>query len=233
MSAVLLLIFFILILGGGGVAYYFLVYKKKKDPVVKAPTPRETLLASGQALQVEELKISEKPIPFTTKPTGIDNTKVTYSMSLDIFLIMDLPLDGCCILSNNNKPDSLPIETTNRSPAVYLTQRGTGNRTVRIVHAISDNPNNKVFTSMITDFSATLGTYFNLTFVIDNGKGTAYINGVKDKTGEWSGAFTWSRATNEWTWNPNRSTVSMNVKNVYWFNKALTADEVKLIGTTQ
>jgi hypothetical protein len=115
---------------------------------------------------------------------------------------------------------------------VYLTQSGTGNRKVYVVHATNDDSKKNPFTGMVTDFSASVQTYFNLTFVIDNGKGTLYINGVKDKNGERSGAFTWSNVKNEWTWNPNRSTVAMNVKNVYWFNKALTADEVKLIGTT-
>jgi hypothetical protein len=247
MSVVLLLLFFILILGGGGVAYYFLVYKKDEEVdesstsgvsttttpaatiTTPAATPRETLLASGQALQVKELEISKNPIPFTTSPTGIDTNKVTYSMSLDIILLRDLPFEGCCILSNNNKQNSLPTGTTNRRPAVNIRGRGTGNMKVYIVHAAeADSINN-----MITDFSATVGTYFNLTFVIDNGKGTTYINGVKDKTGEWSGAFTWSTEKNEWTWNPSKSDILMNVKNVYWFNKALTADEVKLIGIKQ
>jgi hypothetical protein len=239
MSGILLVILFILVLVGGGLAYYFLVYKKDKDPDVKTPTispksvstptPLETLLASGQGLQVEELEISKNSIPFTKSPTGIDTTKVTYSMSLDIYLTMDLPFSGCCILSNTNKPDSLPTGTTNRRPSVCISGRGTSNRTVKIVHATEAD----TITNMITDFSATLGTYFNLTFVIDNGKGVTYINGIKDKKGDWSGAFTWSTDKNEWTWNPNKSDIAINVKNVYWFNKALTADEVKLIGTKQ
>lgn len=253
MDPVIIMVIFFIIILGGGLAYYFLVYKKDDEtdetsddsttttpttttpttttPAPATKTPLETLLASGQALQVEELDIFKgKQMPFAISPTGIDTTKVTYSMSLDIIVVKELSEWWYSILSNNNKQD-YPIDSTVRRPGVWLTGAKTefGARKVHIDHANANNQQGAI----ITEFAATIGTYFNLTFVVDNGKGTTYINGVKDSKGEWSWAFTWS-TENAWTWNLyNHAESEIKVKNVYWFNKALTADEAKLIGTKQ
>ena len=260
---IVMVLFFILILGGGAAYYFLVYKKDDEavdeevdktsttpadtttpastttptdtttpadtttptDTTTPSNIPLETLLAGGQALQVEELAILKNPIPFTISPTGIDTKKVTYSMSLDINVLKE-PDGWYCILSNNKIQD-WSIGPTVRRPAVFMSGPKLGARIVNIVHSAGGND------GIFTEFAAKVGTYFNLTFVVDNGKGITYINGVKDSKGEWSGAFTWSSSANEWTWNHCNSDILIKVKNVYWFNKALTADEAKLIGTKQ
>jgi hypothetical protein len=152
-------------------------------------------------------------------------------MSLDINVLKELPGSWYCILSNNNKQD-WPIDATVRRPMVILTGKevtDVGPRKVHIVHSTGTNANEGI----ITEFTATIGTYFNLTFVVDKGTLITYINGIPDKKGKRSGAFNWSLTKDAWTWNHCKTDLSIKVKNVYWFNKALTADEVTLIGTKQ
>jgi hypothetical protein len=123
-----------------------------------------------------------------------------------------------------------------RRPAVFITGNDAAppNR-IHIVHGSTEDQNKNI----VTAFAATPGTYFNLTWVVDNGKLTTYINGQKDAAGTVNGTFTWG--TNAWKWNayltqyPSRkenTTGSVKVKNVYWFNKALSdADIATLTGT--
>ena len=46
-------------------------------------SPKDTLLASGQAIQVAETEISTSPPAFTA-PTGVDDAKVSYSCTMDV-----------------------------------------------------------------------------------------------------------------------------------------------------
>jgi hypothetical protein len=196
-----------------------------------AKTPKQTLLESGQAIQVAEVDISTAPPAFTA-PTGIDTTKVSYSMSMDVQIAQAGP--SWRNIMNNGDPD-WPPGTTARRPAVFITgtDAAPANR-IHIVHGSTEDQNKNI----VTSFAATPGTYFNLTWVVDGGKLTTYINGQKDSAGSVNGTFTWGTA-NAWKWNayktqyptrPQNVAGSVNVKNAYWFNKALTdADVTTLI----
>jgi hypothetical protein len=139
-------------------------------------------------------------------------------------------------LIQNTDAVNWPNGTTERRPVIYISGVARNAADKMPLHSIVVNhtsiAGNNEFA--ITTFTATLGTYFNLTYVIDNGTCTTYINGVKDATGSFSAAFTWSTGTDNWTWNqPNFTDNSIKVNNVYFFNKALTLSEVELIGKKQ
>jgi len=202
----------------------------KKDstaaPAAAAKTPKQTLLESGQAIQVAEAEISTAPPAFTA-PTGIDTSKVSYSMTMDVN-IAQVGRSWRNIM-NSGDPD-WPPGTVSRRPAVFITGNDYAppNR-IQIVHASTEDQNKNI----VTSFAATPGTYFNLTWVVDGGKLTTYINGNKDSAGTVNGTFNWG--TPAWKWNayktqyPSRAENvdgSVKVKNAYWFNKALSDTDV-------
>ena len=199
-------------------------------PAAAAKTPKQTLLESGQAIQVAEAEISTAPPAFTA-PTGIDTSKVSYSMSMDVLIAQTGP--SWRNIMNNGTHDC--CDATSRRPAVFITGSDAAppNR-IHIVHGANED-NNK---NIVTSFAATPGTYFNLTWVVDGGKLTTYINGTKDSTGTVSGTFNWGTHTPTWKWNQYLSEYttrtqntagSVKVKNAYWFNKALTDADVTTI----
>ena len=199
-------------------------------PAAAAKTPKQTLLESGQAIQVAEAEISTAPPAFTA-PTGIDTSKVSYSMSMDVLIAQTGP--SWRNIMNNGTHDC--CDATSRRPAVFITGSDAAppNR-IHIVHGANED-NNK---NIVTSFAATLGRYFNLTWVVDGGKLTTYINGTKDSTGTVSGTFNWGTHTPTWKWNQYLSEYttrtqntagSVKVKNAYWFNKALTDADVTTI----
>ena len=199
-----------------------------------AASPKDTLLKSGQAIQVAEAEISTSPPAFTA-PTGIDTSKVSYSVTMDVNIAQAWP--SWRNIMNNGDPD-WPPGTVSRRPAVFITgnDAAPANR-IHIVHGSTEDQNKNI----VTAFAATPGTYFNITWVVDAGKLTTYINGQKDSTGTVNGTFTWG--TNAWKWNayltqyPQRTqntSGSVKVKNVYWFNKALSdGDVATLTGTSK
>jgi hypothetical protein len=192
-----------------------------------APSASASVLSTGQALQTGEVDISTQP-PAFAKPAGIVTSKVTYTMSMDINIAQAGPKWRNIML--HGEPD-WPPGATGRRPAVYITgaDSAPANR-IHVVHGSTEDQNR----SIVTQFAATPGKYFNLTWVVDGGKLTTYINGNKDAAGEMTGAFTWG--SDVWKWSDpayqmNRAG-SVKVKNVYWFNKALTPTEIKTIASS-
>ena len=196
-------------------------------------TPKQTLLESGQAIQVAEAEISTAP-PTFTPPTGIDTSKVSYSMTMDVQIAQAGP--SWRNIMNNGTHDC--CDATSRRPAVFITGNDAAppNR-IHIVHGANED-NNK---NIVTSFAATPGTYFNLTWVVDGGKLTTYINGTKDSAGTVSATFNWGTPVqNTWNWNQylkeyttrtQNTAGSVKVKNVYWFNKPLTDADVTTLTT--
>jgi Concanavalin A-like lectin/glucanases superfamily len=166
-----------------------------------APDPKTTLLSSGQALQVPEAEISTSPPAFTV-PTGIDTSKVSYTMSMDVNIAQSGP--SWRNIMNNGAHDC--CDATSRRPAVFITGNDAAppNR-IHIVHGANED-NNK---NIVTTFAATLGTYFNLTWVVDGGNLTTYINGQKDATGSVSATFRSTRRERKTRLVPSRSRTSI------------------------
>jgi hypothetical protein len=204
-------------------------------PVV---SPKAALIATGQAIQVAE--IDTQPQPAFTAPTGIVlSAPVSYTYS------MDININGIGSWRNIMHHGGDDID---RKPALYLTP---ANKLV-VSHATNENWE----MSANPSFTPVIDTYFNLTVVCTGGKLIAYINGVKDATGEVTGTFDWqgkhftaARGTPPppatWKWSAYKTYFPGNgdpsgrrdnvgpikVKNVYWFNKGLTDAEVATLAT--
>ena len=190
-------------------------------------TPLQTLIASGQTLVQSALDVSQGPMAFSIAPSGWSTSTVAYTMSLNI-LIEKSSGGWRCLLANQTTTE--PLENIRRRPAVFISgadyrdsEGRVGPNYIQVVHAVGT-----VNTSIITSAKAPEGRYFNLTWTVGNGVLTTYLNGVADRTGTVSGAFAWA-PTNAWTWSPEGAkSGSLTVRNVYWFNKALSASEVAL-----
>jgi hypothetical protein len=206
---------------------------KGTPDVAVTKTPKQTLLESGQAIQVAEVEISTAP-PTFTPPTGIDTSKVSYTMTMDVNIAQAGP--SWRNIMNNGTHDC--CDATSRRPAVFITGTDASppNR-IHIVHGANEDNNRNI----VTSFAATPNTYFNLTWVVDGGKLTTYINGAKDSAGTVNGTFNWGTPVQTtWNWNQylkeyttrtQNTAGSVKVKNVYWFNKPLSDADVTTLTT--
>lgn len=200
-----------------------------------APSASASVLSTGQALQTAEIDISAAPPAFNV-PTGFDTKSgVSYTMSMNVRI--DQVGNSWRNIFNNGSHDC--CDATSRRPAVFITGKDASppNR-IHIVHG-SDEDNNR---NIVTQFAASPGVYFNLTWVVDGNKLTTYINGIPDPAGSVTGKFNWgSPAQSSWNWNQylkeyktrtENTAGPVKVKNVYWFNKALTPAEIKTIASS-
>jgi hypothetical protein len=234
MSGAVVGLFIFLLFGAAGAAYYFLVYKKEQDKKKKkekeetSPSPtRESVLASGQALESGEIDTGPGKKKVTNQPVIADKSKVTYTLSMDINIVNWAMFPIRFLHNNGDETTTIANTGTQRRPEIWFI--GSGDPGLKLLHININHDGDTSVEHLRPTFKATVGEYFNLTYVIDGGKCTAYINGVKD--GERSADFTWSKGVDEWTWNPFNSTTNYaKVKNVYFFNKALTVSEIELIG---
>ena len=194
-------------------------------PAPAATDPRQAVWSSGQSIQSDPID-SQTGTAFTKAPSGYSGTP-TYTMSLDIN-IAQTAAHWRNILAHQPADGSGDWGSMNaRRPCVYVTGNDAAppNR-IHIVHqaAAADN------TNIVTTFAATLGKYFNLTWVVSSGTLKAYVNGVLDTTGTVSAAFTWPTPDQPWTWmHPNyaaNKTGAITVANVYFWNSALTDAQV-------
>ena len=184
-------------------------------PAPATLTAKQTLLATGQAIQVAEKTISvATPPTITTQPTGITATG-SFTLSIDINVSASVP-DWVCVLGQGPHP---------RHPGVWINNAGVpGGIRFHMGAAAAD------YTSVFT-----FGEYFNMTAVYNATTGTLtlYKNGVANgSTTVASGQYNPSTPTN-FEWNQQKVTApTIKVKNTYWFNKALTAAEVTTLAGT-
>jgi len=185
----------------------------------------------AQPLQVPEVEISTSP-PVFNPPAGINPSVVSYTMSMDL-VISDTGPSWRSVF-NSGDIDYVP-GVFSRCPALFIsgTDNPPANR-LYIVHCTSDDINRHEGTS----FLAAHGVPFNITWTVANGALKTYINGALDPTGSFTGSFRWAEQL--WRWNaylaqhPTRSANvagSVKVKNVYWWNRALSEGEVRSIET--
>jgi hypothetical protein len=75
-----------------------------------------------------------------------------------------------------------------------------------------------------------VATWVNYTFTIDSAskKGILYVNGVKTSEFTAPNAFAWPSPPTTWMWNNSNyeQTISVKVKNAYFFPKALSDGEI-------
>jgi hypothetical protein len=208
-----------------------------KADLVTAPKPkplsaRDAVLAQGQKIQVAEFNLNEAI--GAAGPTGIDTKKVAYTMSMDIKLLVppnQIEMEAH-VFSNDETPKSTVSGTTQRRPSLILLGDQLRNERDKIGRLyVGHSTGNNTYDRVKTRFKATQGQYFNITWTVADGLLSVYIDGKLD--GTLKGAFTWSTKANKWSWNPENQNAPVSIKNVYWFNKALSASEVALIGKKQ
>jgi len=100
---------------------------------------------------------------------------------------------------------------------------------IHIVHNAAEDVNRNI----VSNFAATLGKWFNVTFVVSNGTMSTYFNGVADATV--TGTFNWGAQNMQWRWNEyiqeyttrtQNTQGSVQVANVYFWPSALTATQI-------
>ena len=197
------------------------------------PDPKKALLDSAQAIQVAEFD-SQTGGNFATAPTGYSGTPV-YTMTMDINIEKTKPSWRNIF---GHGPDA--VAPGHRKPSVWVSgsasDKQPGNR-IHVVHqVVTEN------TNITSKYAATPGTWFNLTWVVNGSDFDLYINGTKDvddkyHPGPAGDKYTWPVPDQLWVWGGDPANKDgygyIKVKNMYFWNKALTADEIKtLTGTT-
>lgn len=187
--------------------------------------PNNTPLSTGsQDVQIAKLDIGTSDSPFSVTPTL--SSPPNYTVSMDI-KILQTHTTWRIIFGSTNGTDWV-----NNAPAPNTRRPLVG------IHGTDGSPANRIFINHVnasnqwqgqsTNFSASLGSWFNFTFSINSttNKGILYVNGIKDS--EFTGTgFVWSNPAT-WTWNNSVYTKngSVFVQNVKFWDKVLTDSEV-------
>ena len=203
------------------------VYESSGSPATGTPaavgTPRQRLIATGQAIQVAELTITSSPKPViaaASQPTGITATG-SFTLSTDISMTA-LPGELVRVIGQGAHPGS---------PALWLFAAGAQGTTWFKFHV---GEANEVLLSTTTT-PPTYNTYYNITAVYDatTQKATLYHNGVLAGSSTIVPAKYVPPTPTAFGWNDQNVTApTIKVKNTYWFNKALTAAEVSTLPGT-
>ena len=213
------------------------VYERSPAPAPKSPapapaalTPKQTLLASGQAIQVAELTITSTPKPViaaASQPTGITATG-SFTISIDINM-STLPGQLLRVIGQGTNPGN---------PALWLFPAGSGGGGwFKFHNGGPDSPETNAITLVSDAAPPVYNTYYNITAVYDapTHTSTLYYNGVSKVSSSTIVPAKYIPPTpTAFGWNPDNLTApTVKVKNTYWFNKALTAAEVAtLTGTS-
>jgi DNA-binding beta-propeller fold protein YncE len=180
---------------------------------------------TGQTIQTTELEVGTSSFPFTTSPSPMSSPP-NYSMSMDIN-IAQVGASWRVILGSTDGGDwnvNRPATNTRR-PVIGI--HGNDSPPANRLYVNHTNANSD-FQGQNTNFVATPGSWFNLTFTIDSTskRGIVYINGVYDSQFSASD-FAWSNPVN-WTWNNSTYNKygSVKVRNVYFYNRVLGSSEI-------
>jgi hypothetical protein len=186
----------------------------------------------GQTIQAAELEVGTSTFPFTTVPTV--TSPPNYTMSMDIN-IAQVGASWRAILGSTDGSDWSGIRpaTNTRRPVIGIHGNDSHSPPANRLFVNHTNANGD-FQGQNTNFVATPGSWFNLTFTINSTSklGIIYINGVYDSQFSASD-FAWSNPAN-WTWNNSTYNKygSVKVRNVYFWNRVLGSQEVRTIGAT-
>jgi hypothetical protein len=209
------------------------------DSGTPAASPLETLLASGQAIQVSEVDISAGNVAPANRNPTLPSTP-TYTLSMDVFIAATATTNRNLIHNTDARPEwpaTGPNAPVTRRPMIYVAgtvqaASWTGGNHICAEHLSSTNTQHGKCTST----PAPTGTYFNFMMVTDNQskKITVYINGVnKGESTVAADVFSWSASNNWILGHPDFANVAsqgaLKVKNVYLFPKILTAAEMALL----
>jgi len=189
-------------------------------PAVVVADARSTLLSTGKILLAPETDITTS---VSMGNAGVDSTKpVAYTISM--FLNVEKTAPGWRNIFFRGADDG------NRHPGIYIVP---GKLTFHFRHADTVWNNSGIDQ---TTGSVTAGQYNHLAFVNDGSNMYVYINGIKD-----AAVFTHPPGAS-FLWGNNDSVVSVindgyknnsvgyvKVKEVSWFNKALSESEIGIL----
>lgn len=194
-------------------------------PPPPTATTRDGLIASGQAIAVNETEVGTDSInsSFETAPTGYNSGEpIAMTVSFDVCIEQAESVGDRCFFAHN--------ETT-LAPAFLITNsRATigGNRIMVTANA---------YDNIVSSIGLTVGpsTWYTVTVVIANGNMNLYINGTADNSMS-GGSWTWPGDSDPgWKWAPSgaagavASPSSIKIKNFYFWPAPLTATQVKLL----
>ena len=193
------------------------------SPAPMTASPKENLQAQGQAIQTSELVISQATPPIvSTQPTGVTATG-SFTLSIDI---------NMTTLPNGSLMRVFGQGVHPGHPGLWLFPAGSGGDVWLRYHI------GNTAIDLVTGTAAPVyNTYYNLTAVYDATTHTAtlYYNGaLKNSSSSIDPAGFTPPATANFTFNQqNLTSPTVKVRNIYWFNKALTAAEVStLVGVS-
>jgi hypothetical protein len=177
-----------------------------------------------QIIQKNELEISSQTIPFAVMPSKIIISKpVSYTFSFDCYIESLAP--SWRNILNNGLQD---YGANSRLPAVFITGNDTrpANR-IHIVHGSKEDINSNI----ISNFSAPIKEWFNITFIVNDNKLTTYFDGIEDKSVK--GTFNWGTISpTNWKWNQygtKNSFGNVKVKNAVFWNIPLVKSQIDII----
>lgn len=188
-----------------------------------------------QMIQELELDISTGTKNFAVTPIYNVNTLPAYTFSFECYIENNAP-DWRNIM--NHGQDDNPTDGDGRRPAIYITGNNVSppNR-INIVHSNDGD----VYGNIVSDFEASLKTWFTITMIVNNSTMFTYFNGRKDKSYTNGKSFNWGTKNREnWKWNIHGPSTdgSVKVRNVrFWsfpmalewpetFNPIETTDEI-------
>ena len=187
---------------------------------VAAVVATPSVLSSGQVIQKGELTITTSPVPaVSTQPTGI-TASGSFTLSIDINMTT-LPTGSLLrVIGQGVHPGQ---------PGLWLFPAGAGGNVWIRFHV----GNSAI--DLVTDKTPpTYNTYYNITAVYDGTtrQATLYHNGVLTGSAAIDPTGFAAPTPAMFGWNQQNLTApTVKVKNVYWFNKALTAAEIKTIAS--
>jgi sugar lactone lactonase YvrE len=194
----------------------------------------EDITESGQLLEPTQIDIGSANRTFTNQPTGLVST-VSFTISLD--LQIEKETGSWRDLFQNVPGNTWPIDTTDRrKPSLHVAGSDDGSGRRKLWFIYSTNPGgsgNFNFGISSRSFQFTPGQWFNCTCTVDGPAKTItmYINGVQTDQATTTTSFTLSTSSSAFTWRPwnGNNDGYINVKNVYWWNRVISSDHVKLL----
>jgi hypothetical protein len=174
----------------------------------------DDIIEAGQLLEPSQIDIGTSTRTFTNQPVGQIGTN-SFTISFDLQIEKDTP--------GTTNWFSVPSRNILRENLTNIGLNTYNGRTIGFDY----------YQYGILSSQFTLGVWFNcvITFDVSIKKIVMYINGIKQGESDFPTLFTPSPGTPSFVWRSTNSNNDgyINVKNVYWWNKALSVNEIGLL----
>ena len=191
-------------------------------------------LISNEEFNLENIEKKTKMDPAPIIDYSANGTRITYTIMFDINIVT-YPSYFINILCNGDEGHG----QDGRHPSIYFTQNGQ--------LLFSHGTEKDTLFHLYSNTRLTSNTYYTITIVVANNTISLYINGNNDTLATHSGTKSTNSAGNtiitvptndglvwgsgsklpNWTWlNYKDGSPSVKIKNVYWWNTALTNTQI-------